>query len=60
MTDLNSFSIQFPRETDVREKALLIGATILMVNFVAKEFFHSRFNKQWESTVKLGYNELGF
>jgi len=31
MTDTTSFSIQFPRGTDVKEKALLIGATILMV-----------------------------
>jgi hypothetical protein len=30
-TDTNSFHIQIPRETDIREKALLIGATILMV-----------------------------
>jgi hypothetical protein len=34
MTDTNTFKIDVPLGFDVAEKALVLGATILLVNFI--------------------------
>jgi len=47
ITEINSFSIQFPSKTDVIEKALIIGATILMVQLLIYLIFTANIAYNW-------------